>query len=81
MRSAGRWFPQFILGLIILVIVLNVIAAAVQPYLGVIGVTFTILLIGVALVVAGFIAYGIVQFVRSRADKTDIDNLGLGGWE
>ncbi|WP_157929182.1 hypothetical protein [Mycobacteroides abscessus] len=56
MRSAGRWFPQFILGLIILVIVLNVIAAAVQPYLGVIGVTFTILLIGVALVVAGFIA-------------------------
>lgn len=81
MRSAGRWFPQFILGLIILVIVLNVIAAAVQPYLGVIGVTFTILLIGVALAVAGFIAYGIVQFVRSRADKTDIDNLGLGGWE
>lgn len=82
MRHAGKWFPQFVLGLIVFVIIINVIAAAIQPYMPIIGSAFAILLVGIAIAIAGFVIYGIIQFVRSRvnSDGSD-DGLDLGGWE
>ncbi len=73
MRHAGKWFPQFVVGLIVFVIFINVVGASVEPYMPMIGKTFAFLLIVLGIAVVGFIVFLVVRIV--------LNNIGGGGDE
>lgn len=71
MRQAGKWFPQFVLGLIVFVIFINVVSASVEPYMPVIGKTFALLMIVLGIAVVGFVVFLIVRIVLNNTGGDD----------
>ncbi|RDH76332.1 hypothetical protein DVS77_21495 [Mycolicibacterium moriokaense] len=81
MNHATKRFPQFVFGLIIFVIVLNILGSAISPYLGLIGIILAIMLGAIIIAGGAFVLYLLARGYMNSRSGDDDDDLILGNWD